>query len=218
MPDDLPVRLLASLMCADPLRLEEEMQHLEQAGVDGFHLDIMDAHFVPNLALSWDTAARIAAAARVPVDLHLMIERPARFLERVLRIRPAAVAIHPQPRKALAEIARVLRGAGVAFGVAVADVNDTMILPEICPDYILCMTVQPGFAGQPFRADAPLLAQAVQERCPGTPVWADGAIREDRAMKLRGQGVSGFVLGTSGLFRSDRDYEASLRIFRREVI
>ncbi len=209
--------LSASLMCADPLRIGEEIRQLEDAGIDGLHIDIMDGHFVPNLALSLDLAAKVRQATRLPIDIHLMVDDPEDYVARLVGEHPHAIAFHLEPHVQAERLKATLQDHGVKTGLALTSLAEVDRIAAVAPDYVLCMSVPPGFAGQPFDENVYPLVEAIHGHYPALPIWIDGAINEHRAQRLWLCGGSGFVLGTSGLFRADRSYAESMATFAREV-
>lgn len=205
--------LTASLMCANPLQRGDDVKALEEAGIDGFHVDIMDGHYVSNLALSFDDAHAVVQAATRPVDLHLMVEHPEDYLDLAIASNPAAVAFHPDASSSPERVASRLRQQGIRVGWVVRDSFLYSGVPPI--DYFLVMTVEPGFARQPFRSESVMLVRNLCQRFADLPLWVDGAIDEERAYQLWCAGARGFVLGTSGLYRADRSYLDSIKIFRQ---
>ena len=209
--------LSASLMCADPLRIGGEIRQLEEAGVDGLHIDIMDGHFVPNLALSLDLVAKLRQATHLLIDVHLMVDDPEDYVARLIGAHPHAIAFHFQPHVQAQRLKATLLEHGVKTGLAITSLAEVDRIAAVAPDYVLCMSVSPGFAGQSFDEGAYPLVAAIHERYPELPIWIDGAINEHRAQRLWLCGATGFVLGTSGLFRADRSYAESVATFAREV-
>lgn len=148
----MPVRIAPSLMCADLLELRRDIAALERAQVDMFHIDVMDGHFVPNFALSLDLAEKIGRSTAVPLDVHLMVDKPENFVEAIDRLRPAYVSFHIEATSSPIRLARTLKACGVQVGVALNPSTPvdalTYLIDEF--DFVLLMTVEPGFAGQKF--------------------------------------------------------------------
>ena len=151
--DDRPAReavLSASIMCADSLRLGDQVRELEKAGVDWLHVDIMDAHFVPNMPLGLKALADIRAFTALPLDVHLMVEDNTFFVERVAEAGANRVSIHLESaRHADRQLARI-RELGMKAGAAINPATPLSALDYVLDriDWLLLMTVNPGFAGQ----------------------------------------------------------------------
>src|SRR5687768_7141282 len=145
----MPVKIAPSLMCADLLDLKRDIAELERAQADLFHIDVMDGHFVPNLAMSLELAEKIARSTAVPLDLHLMVDRPEDFVEPVRRVGAAYVSFHVEATPNPIRLARTLKALGVRVGAALNPATPAEILAYLVAelDYVLLMTVEPGYAG-----------------------------------------------------------------------
>lgn len=198
-----------SLMCVDMMNVERNIRALEDAGVDYLHIDVMDNHFVPNITLCPDFIRQVKAVTKLPLDVHLMIERPERSLHDYdcLDERDFC-AIHweatPHPQRAMAAI----RAMGARPGVALNPATPLSALDYLLDDaeMVLLMTVNPGFAGQKLlpatldkikRARA-LLAEHGRER---VIVAVDGNVSFENAKSMRAMGADLFVGGSSSVFR-----------------
>ena len=207
------IELCPSMMCADHGRFAEELFALEKAGADGFHIDIMDGRFVPNYAMSLGDLQYFAHAARVPLDVHLMMEHPTRYMEPFLApLRPGdTVYIHAesdyQPAAALREIAERGLVPGIALnpGTGAEGVKELLKIAR----RVLVMTVNPGRAGQKYLSyvDEKLAELLAVKEKYGFELELDGAIGAGTIKKHAPAGVKGFVLGTSLLFGKDEPYD-----------
>lgn len=196
--------LCPSMMCADLGRLADEVSALEAAGADIFHLDIMDGKYVPNFALGLGDVKAIAAAAHIPCDVHLMIEDPGDYVDAFVEAGASIVYIHPEsdrhPARTLQRIASLGAHPGLAIDTGTSLESVSELLPLV--DYVLAMTVNPGFAGQPYCnfVDGKLGRLAACKDKYSFSLLIDGACSPERIARLSRRGVDGFVLGTSALF------------------
>ena len=139
-------------MSADFARLADEIGEAEKAGADIVHLDVMDGRFVPNFTFGPPVASAIRKITSLPLDAHLMVETPSRFLDGFIRAGVNRLSVHVEAEPHLDRTLNYIRDAGVLAGVAINPGTPLSALEEILPiiDFVLVMTVNPGFGGQPF--------------------------------------------------------------------
>ena len=195
--------LNASMMCANFGNLEKEVKELDTAGIDSFHIDIMDGRYVGNFAMSLYDMEYIASATTTPLDVHLMIEHPNNNIQMFLnRLRKGdTVYIHPE-----AEYHPINPGTSI----------ETVYEMLHIVDKVLVMTVNPGNAGQmylPYVGEKVERLVSMKEEM-GVKVYWDGACGKDKIEEFAPKGVDGFVLGTTVLFGKDRPYGDILREIR----
>lgn len=219
----MPVKIAPSLMCANLLELRQNIAELERAQVDLFHIDVMDGHFVPNLALSFDLAEQIARSTKIPLDLHLMVDRPEDFVESVRRVGAAYVSFHIESTANPIRLARTLKTSGIQVGAALnpstpADAL-TYLIDEL--DYVLLMTVEPGYAGQKFIPQVlgkiKQVRQMLDAAGPGRALEVDGNLNAEWARQCIAQGASILVAGSSSLFRKGTDLYTACLDFRAGI-
>lgn len=210
--------LLPSMMCADFSRLGEEVDELVAAGADGFHLDVMDSHFVPNFGLGLGDVEAICRRSPIPCDVHLMVEDADVLVELFAKAGVKIMYVHPEGERTINSTLLKIQRLGAHPGIVVdPGVSFEMVeasLPVV--DYVLVMTVNPGFAGQKYLDYcSPKIARfsEAKERY-GYKVIIDGACSPVVVSNAAKLGADGAVLGTSSLFGKDDSYASLLARLR----
>ena len=202
--------LCPSMMCANYGHLAAEVRALDDAGVDIFHCDIMDGSFVPNFTMGVMDVQTIRRYTDKPVDCHLMIENPGSKVDWFIRAGANIVYIHPESERYVVKTLAHIKEMGASAGIAVNPDTSVASISEILNlcDYVMVMTVNPGFAGQGFidftRKKVQQLAQLKDQY--GYKLMIDGHCSPDVIEDLSSVGADGFILGTSALFRKGKSY------------
>ncbi|MCE5260176.1 MAG: ribulose-phosphate 3-epimerase [Chloroflexi bacterium] len=202
----MPITICASLACADYLHLETDLRALEAAGVEYLHIDVMDGTFVPNLALGTDLIRAVKQATTIPLDVHLMIERPERYLETFAKLGAEILTVHLEAslhlQRTLAAIRQLGMRAGVALNPATPLDGLQYVLDDL--DLILVMTVNPGFVGQKL---VPSTLRKIREARAlvdahnlAAHIQVDGNVSFTNAKLMAAEGADYLVGGTSSLF------------------
>ena len=202
--------LCPSMMCADFGDLAGEVSRLEQAGADMFHLDVMDGQFVPNYGMGLQDVEYICSHASIPCDVHMMCMTPGNYVEKFAALGAKLIYIHAEADAHAARTLQKIKDAGAKAGLAINPGTSVAAIEPLLnlADYVLAMTVNPGFAGQkylPF-VDEKLAELAQKKARYGYKLVIDGACSPQVIARLNPQGVDGFVLGTSALFGKGRSY------------
>lgn len=213
--------LTASMMCADFGNLEREVRNLEAAGIDSFHIDIMDGRYVNNFAMSLYDMECIARLTKKPLDVHLMIEHPRNSIDIFLNeLRPSdTVYIHPEAEYHPSATIQKIIDAGMHPGIAINPGTSVETIKELLRivDSVLVMAVNPGNASQMF---LPFVGEKIEqliklrEKMGFKLIW-DGACGADKIKKYAPHGVDGFVLGTTVLFEQKRTYKETIEAIRK---
>lgn len=212
--------LNASMMCANFGNLEREVKLLDQAGIDSFHIDIMDGRYVPNFAMSLNDMRYIAGATKTPLDVHLMIEHPNNRIGLFLKnLRPGdTVYIHPEAEYHPSTTLQAIIDAGMIPGIAInpgTSVETVMEMLRIVKK-VLLMSVNPGNAGQMY---LPYVGEKINKLLSlkddmDFEIYWDGACGMDKIKEFAPKGIKGFVLGTTVLFGKDREYGEIIKDIR----
>ncbi|MEE9279402.1 MAG: ribulose-phosphate 3-epimerase [Myxococcota bacterium] len=204
-------RIAVSILSADFGRLAEEVRAAEEAGADWIHVDVMDGHFVPNLTIGPDVVAAVSEVTSLPVDVHLMIERPDAMIDRFVEAGADALGVHVEACPHLHRTLEHIAARGARTCVALNPGTPAAALAEVLPqlDQILVMTVNPGFGGQSFIAGVmPKLRELrrsvdLSER--EIDIVVDGGVSLDTVEQAAIHGGRVFVTG-SAFFKSG-DYK-----------
>ena len=213
--------LTASMMCANYGNLEKEVRELEAAGIDSFHIDIMDGRYVPNYAMSLNDMRYIRSATTKHLDVHLMIEHPntniGLFLQNLHK--GDTVYIHPEAESHPSTTLQKIIDAGMVPGIAINPGTsiETVMEMLVIVDKVLVMSVNPGNAGQMY---LPYVGKKIDKMLRlkeelGFKVYWDGACSADKITTYAPKGVDGFVLGTTLLFGKERDYKDIISDIRK---
>ena len=188
------IKVAPSILAADQINLERDVRRAAEAGCDWLHVDVMDAHFVPNLAFSPDVVRHLKKAVDVPLDVHLMMDHPETLMDVFLDAGADVLTIHAEIEADVPALLAKIRKRGVMAG-AIAAYQDEA-------DLILTMTVEPGFGGQ--KLDESVYSKISELRESGYTgyIEADGGVTEENLPILISKGLNAAVMGTA-LFRAE---------------
>jgi ribulose-phosphate 3-epimerase len=213
------IEIAPSILAADFARLGEEVRAVEQGGADVIHVDVMDGHFVPNISIGIPVVASLRKATRLPLDVHLMIEQPEKYIEEFVRAGADRVLIHQEATVHLDRALAMIRECGAQAGAAINPATPVAMLTEVLDkvDTVLVMSVNPGFGGQKFIPGAvEKIRQLNQWRArynDGFRIEVDGGVDAENAAELAQAGANTFVAGTS-IFHTP-DAAAAVREMRK---
>ena len=194
------IKILPSILAADSLRMGEEIARVMEAGADGLHVDIMDAHFVPNLSFSPALVKAIRKGfPAVYQDVHLMMDNPAAYISAFAEAGADAITIHAEIPENIEEILRDIRARGCKAGLSVKPKTDVRAVEKYLPlcDRVLVMTVEPGFGGQKFMADMMPKLRWLRENGFAGGVQVDGGVNVETARACVSAGADELVMGTA---------------------
>ncbi len=214
----LPIRVAPSILSADFGRLAEEVRAVEAAGADVIHVDVMDGRFVPNITIGPLVVEAVRKVTRLPIDAHLMIVEPERYVEAFAKAGADLISVHAEVSPHLHRTLQAIRAAGARPAVALNPSTDLSAVEWVLGDceLVLVMTVNPGFGGQRYieactekvrrlRAMADARGQALE-------IEVDGGVKADTAALVAGAGANVLVAGTA-VFGAP-DYRAAIAAIR----
>jgi ribulose-phosphate 3-epimerase len=199
----MSVLIAPSILSADFAKLGTEIAAAERGGADFIHVDVMDGHFVPNLTIGPPVVRSIRQVAKVPLDVHLMIEEPDRFIEAFVRAGAGRIAVHVEAVPHLHRTIQLIRQLGVRAGAAINPSTPVVALEEIAGelDYVIVMSVNPGFGGQTFipRSESKIrnIRALLDRQGSLAPITVDGGIDESNAARVIEAGATILVAGNS---------------------
>lgn len=207
------VLIAPSILSADFSKLGEEIKAVEKAGADWIHIDVMDGHFVDNITMGPVVVKSIRPVTKLPLDTHLMIRNPERYIESFVKAGSDIITFHIEVDEDPREIIKLIRYYKKKVGVSIRPKTETKKIENILPmvDMVLVMTVEPGFGGQEFMPDCLPKIEEVR-RIFKKDIQVDGGINTENAPEILKKGANVIVAGTS-VFGS-RDYAGTIKKLR----
>jgi len=216
----MQTKISASILAADPTQLGDEIKRVEQAGVDLIHIDVMDGHFVPNLTMGPFIVDKIKEITKVPLDIHLMIENPDKYVESFTQktTKDDILTFHIEATDDPLNVINLIKNRGIKAGVAINPDTHEQTVEKLLEsiDILLVMTVYPGFSGQAFKKYVCDKLKKLREMAPGNlDIEVDGGIKPETIPDAASAGANVFAAATS-IFAKD-DYKEAIEELRRKA-
>jgi ribulose-phosphate 3-epimerase len=214
-------RIAPSILSADFSRLGEEIKAVEAAGADWIHADVMDGHFVPNITIGPLIVEAVKRVTALPIDVHLMIENPDNFIPAFAKAGASWISVQIETCVHLNRTVQLIKENGAKAGVVLNPSTpvDTVAWILEYVDYVLIMSVNPGFGGQAFISNSlnkiKALRRLIQDKGLSTLIEVDGGVNEETIADVSAAGTDVFVAG-SAIFGS-QDYQKTIRSFRKKI-
>jgi len=207
------ILIAPSILSADFSRLGDEVKAVERAGADWIHVDVMDGHFVPNITMGPMVVKSIRPVTGLPIDVHLMIKEPERYIESFSKAGADIITFHVESDGEAKEIVRLIKYFKKKAGVSIKPKTDLKKIESILPmvDMVLVMTVEPGFGGQEFIFDCLPKIEEVRKVFK-KDIEVDGGINASYASEVIAKGANVIVAGTS-IFGT-KDYAGAIKGLR----
>ena len=216
------VKLAPSILSADFGRLGEQVAEVAKAGADYIHVDVMDGHFVPNITIGAQVVASLRSWTNLPLDVHLMIERPENHISQFAEAGAGIITVHVEVGQHLHRLVETIKGLGIRAGVALNPATPLSSVDEVLPllDLVLVMTVNPGFGGQAFIGSMmdkiARLREMLDDRQAKAELEVDGGIAASIAPKVAQAGAEVLVAGAA-IFDSRQNAGKALHEMRRAL-
>ena len=199
--------IAASILAANPVRLEEEIRKIEMAGIDLIHIDVMDGHFVPNITMGPFIVEGIKRITKIPLDTHLMIEHPERYVKAFAKVsgKGDLITFHIETTKKPKEVISLIKDEGLKAGISLNPDTPTESVENLLDavDMVLVMSVNPGFAGQRFMPAAlPKIARLRSLAPDGLDIEVDGGITTENISHVVQEGAN-VIVAASAIFKTN---------------
>ena len=224
LPSQAPAFLSASVICANPLHVGQEIRLLEEGGIDLLHIDVMDGHFVPRLGLTPELVKAIRGMTTLPIDVHLMVADPERYIPSFVQAGADIVVVHAEATTQLPRLLAMIRRLGARPGVALNPATPPGFLPYVLDDVdlVLLMAVNPGSVGERLVPSAMRKIADVHselaERAKSVHIMIDGHVSLDNAPEMVCSGATILVCGSSSVFKQRTNVRDGLLTFRRLLL
>ena len=217
------IQVSPSMMCADLCNLERDLRRLESIGVDLLHFDLMDAHFVPNMPIGLFFLEQLRAKTNLPYDVHLMVEDNDFFVQKVVEIGVQQIAIHAESATHLDRTLSLIQKSGARAGVALNPSTSLAAIEYVLDriDFLMIMSVNPGFAGQKMVPSAlkkiAACRQFLEQRGIDIPIEVDGNVSFSNIPDMVAVGADILVAGTSSIFSNSGNYSENMARIKEAI-
>ena len=201
-----------SILSADFANLERDIKRVEDASADWLHVDVMDGHFVPNITIGVPVVKSLKSVTRLPLDVHLMIENPEKYIESFAKAGADILTFHYEAveKEQIKSVCDYIKSFGIKAGMSIKPKTDPSKITEYLPylDLVLVMTVEPGFGGQSFMPECAEKIKSIKENAQeGLVIQVDGGINAETSKICTSYGANSLVAGNY-IYKSSNIKEA----------
>lgn len=218
----MAVKIAPSILSANFLELGRQIVETQAAGADLFHIDVMDGSFVPNITIGYFIVEQVKKAATLPLDVHLMIERPDRYVKNFVAAGADILTVHFEADRHLNSTLNLIKSLGAKAGVSINPSTPVAALEDVLcdADIIMLMSVNPGFGGQRFishslKKIAALKSMILQQGLTGKDIEVDGGVTIDNAAEVVSAGANILVMGSA--FYNSKNYRQTIKAVREKT-
>lgn len=217
-----PYQLSASLICGSHVSFEKDIAALKHGGIDALHFDVMDGMFVPRLGLYPELLKSIKEISNLPVDVHLMIERPEHFVKDFFEAGADIIVVHAEATRHLHHVIRTINALGCRAGVALNPATPLSILDYVLGDIelVMLMAINPGILGHKLIPSMIKKIVDLREKLipyPNIRIEIDGGVSPESAASMVQAGADLLVCGTSSIYKKGEDLSKTVREFRKHI-
>lgn len=216
-------QLAASLICANYLEFGEEVRRMKEGGIDYIHFDVMDGNFVPRYGLYPELLKSIKSISKLPIDVHMMTEEPARYVKEFAEAGADIIAVHAESCKHLHHTLKLIRESGSKAGVVLNYATPLNTLDYILEDVdmVELMAINPGIVGHKIIPEVYKKISDLRKKLDATgrniPIMIDGGVNPDTATDMIKAGADMLVCGTSAIFKPDISVDKKIKEFREHI-
>jgi ribulose-phosphate 3-epimerase len=218
------LKFIPTLLCANRINIEKDIKELDRANADMYHIDVMDGHFVPNLGFSLDEIKQMKGITNTPFDVHLMVDEPENYIDELVNLKVEYISFHLEAVKYPLRLIKETKDKGVKIGVVLSPLTSVDLLSYFIKelDYLVLMTVEPGYSGQQFIKGMfnkiENAKKMIDDKGLGISIEIDGDINQDTGPICVKKGADMLICGATSIFKSNTNLYNEYNAFKNSVL